>query len=225
MPTFRQILPAMLILPALAATMGAQDGYFKTHGASLSVGGTGQFDKQLTSDPNYVDFTYPIQNGSNTSQTFNQRQFTTWSAGFVSSFQFHPVSWAGVAVNYGFTHYQERYQFQYATNSSQGQVNVPTDAHETTAGYLFHPKHIPFQPYVELGGGAIGFYPTQGSTQWRGAGLLETGFDLPIKNEHIGFRVSGRSLYYRAPNFGAPQISTRGWRVEMEPAISAFYRF
>ena len=143
----------------------------------------------------------------------------------MSSLQLHPVSWAGVAINYGFTHYQERYQFQYANTNTTGNVNVPTDAHELTGGYLLHPKHIPFQPYVEVGGGSIGFYPWQGSTQWRGAGLLETGFDLPVKNQHIGFRISGRSLYYRSPNFGAPAISTRSWRVTEEPAVSAFYRF
>ncbi len=223
MPMLRRTIPALLALSAVSFTAQAQ--YFKTHGATLSVGGTGQFERSLTSDSNYVNFTYPIQNGTNSTQIFNQQQFTTWSAGFVSSLQLHPVAWAGIAVNYGFTHYQERFLYNYATDNSQGQTRVATDAHEMTAGYLFHPKRIPFQPYVEVGGGAIGFYPTVGSTQFRGAGLLETGFDLPIKNQHIGFRVSGRSLYYRAPNFDTPQLSTRSWRVTMEPAVSAFYRF
>lgn len=223
MSRLRNTLPALIALTAVSCTAHAQ--YLKTHGATLSVGGTGQFDKTLTSDPSYRPFTYPIQNGTTLTTVYNQQQFTTWSAGFVSSLQFHPVSWAGVAVNYGFSHYQERYTFNYAINNAQGTAQVPTDAHEMTAGYLFHPKHILFQPYVEVGGGAIGFYPSVGSTQFRGAGLLETGIDLPIKNEHIGFRISGRSLYYRAPNFGNSAISSRGWRVEVEPAVSAFYRF
>ena len=221
--TLRRSLPAFIALSAIPFAAHAQ--YLKAHGASLSVGGTGQFSTILESDSGYVPFTYSIQNGTNTTETFNQQQFTTWSAGFVSSLQLHPVPWAGIAVNYGFNHYQERYRYQVATDSSFNQANVTTDAHELTAGYLLHPKHIPFQPYVVVGGGSIGFYPTQGSTQWRGAGLLETGFDLPVKNEHIGFRISGRSLYYRSPNFGTPAISTRSWRVTEEPAISAFYRF
>ena len=219
----RRTLPVVLAFSA--ASLSAQDTYLKAHGASLSVGGTGQFSTLLESNSQYVPLTYSIPNGTETTSVFRQQQFTTWSAGFVTSLQLHPVSWAGVGINYGFNHYQERYLYQYATNSSYGQTHVTTDAHELTGGYLFHPKHILFQPYVEVGGGAIGFYPTQGSTQWRGAGLLETGFDLPIKNEHIGFRVSGRSLYYRSPNFGNPQISTRSWRVTEEPAVSAFYRF
>ncbi len=221
MSILRRSVPAIVVLSA----MTAQGQYLKSHAASLSVGGTGQFSTMLETDSSYQPFTYPIQNGTNTTDIFNQQQFTTWSAGFVSSFQIHPKPWAGIAFNYGFTHYQERYVYQYATNSSFGQSNVPVDAHETTAGYLLHPKHIPFQPYVEVGGGYIGFYPWQGSTQWRGAGLLETGFDLPTGSPHIGFRVSGRSLYYRAPNFGNSAISSRSWRVTEEPAISAIYRF
>ncbi len=223
MPTFRRTIPAILALSAASLTGQAQ--YLKTHGASLSVGGTGQFDRILTSDPSYQSFTYPIQNGTTTTSIYNQQQFTTWSAGFVTSLQFHPKPWAGVALNYGFTHYQERFTYNYANTNAQGETRVPTDAHEFTGGYLFHPKHIPLQPYVEVGGGALDFTPSTASNQFRGAGLLETGFDLPVKNEHIGFRVSGRSLYYRQPNFYNHDISTRGWRVTMEPAISAFYRF
>ncbi len=223
MPTFRRTAPAILALAAVSLTGQAQ--YFKTHGASVSVGGTGQFDRILESDSSYVPFTYPIQNGTTTTSVFNQQQYTTWSAGFVTSLQFHPAPWAGIALNYGFTHYQERFVYNYAINNAQGETRVPTDAHEFTGGYLFHPKKIPFQPYVEVGGGAIDFTPSTASNQFRGAGLLETGFDLPVKNEHIGFRVSGRSLYYRQPNFYNAALSTRGWRVTMEPAISAFYRF
>lgn len=221
MLTVRRLIPAAL---ALIAT-SAQAQYFKTHGATLSVGATGQFSRILDSDPRYVPFTYPVQNGTVTTSTFLQNQFNMDKVGFVTTLMFHPKPWAGVALNYGFSHNEERYQYHYANTNTIGESRVPTDAHEFTGGYLFHPKHIPFQPYVEVGGGAIDFAPWQGSNQFRGAGLLETGFDLPIKSEHIGFRVSGRSLYYRSPNFYTPQISTRSWRVTVEPAISAFYRF
>ncbi|MGI4829281.1 MAG: hypothetical protein ACRYFU_13965 [Janthinobacterium lividum] len=217
----RRTLPALLVLSA--ATSQAQ--YLKAHGASLSVGGTGQFSTLLESNSGYVSNSYNFGNGIHTDQTFQQQQFTTWSAGFVTSLQIHPVSWAGIALNYGFNHYQERFQYNLTDSATPGQTRVPTDVHEFTGGYLFHPKRIPFQPYVEVGGGAIDFTPSTTSNQIRGAGLLETGFDLAPKNSHIGFRISGRSLYYRSPNFYQPAISTRSWRVTEEPAISAFYRF
>ena len=91
--------------------------------------------------------------------------------------------------------------------------------------YQFHPKHIPFQPFVNIGGGALDFAPNTGQYQWRTAGLLEMGFDLPTHSKHIGFRIAGRSLYYRAPNFNTAAISTREWRVTEEPSVSTYYRF
>ena len=217
----RRTLPAFLVLSA--ATSQAQ--YLKAHGASLSVGGTGHFDRIHESDSGYVDNTYDFGNGYHTDQTYGQQQYTKDTLGFVASLQLHPVSWAGVALNYGFNHYQERYQYNFTDSTTPGQTRISTDMHEFTGGYLFHPKKIPFQPYVEIGGGAIDFTPTTASNQIRGAGLLETGFDLVPKGSHIGFRISGRSLYYRSPNFYQPAISTRSWRVTAEPAVSAFYRF
>lgn len=216
----RRTVPVLLALSAVSA----QAQYLKTHGATLSVGGTGQFSTIL--EQSNVPVTVNVNpNGSSTTTASNQQQFTTWSAGFLTSLQFHPVSWAGVALNYGFNHYQERYQYTYTNTGSTGSTQVPTDVHEFTGGYLFHPKRIPFQPYVEIGGGALDFTPSTTSSQIRGTGLLEAGFDLPVKSEHFGFRVSGRTLIYRAPNFYQPAISTRAWRSTEEPAISAFYRF
>ena len=217
----RRTLPALLVLSAVSA----QAQYLKTHGATLSVGGAGQFSTLLESDSGYVNNTYALPNGIAQDQTFMQQQFTTGSVGFVASLQFHPAAFAGIALNYGFNHYQERYVYDFTDSTTPGQTRITTDVHEFTGGYLFHPKHILFQPYVEVGGGALDFTPQTASNQIRGAGLLEAGFDLPIKNEHIGFRISGRSLYYRSPNFYQPAISTRSWRVTEEPAVSAFYRF
>ena len=218
----RRTLPALLVLSAVTS----QAQYLKAHGASLSVGGTGQFSTELESNSGYANNTYSIGNGGTaTDQTFQQQQFTTGSVGFVASLQLHPVSWAGVALNYGFNHYQERYSYDFTDSVTPGQTRITTDVHEFTGGYLFHPKKIPFQPYLEVGGGALDFTPQTASNQIRGAGLLEAGFDLAPKGSHIGFRISGRSLYYRAPNFYQPAISTRSWRVTEEPAVSAFYRF
>ncbi|MDE1163177.1 MAG: hypothetical protein PW792_14735 [Acidobacteriaceae bacterium] len=224
------LVTATAMLALSAGTAHAQ--WWKLNNGNVAVGGTGQFNTILTDSPRSVAAT----TSNNAPVTvLNQRQDTTWSAGFIGSLQFHPVSWAGVEVNYGFTRYQERYSFNYAGTAARQSVAVPVDYHEATAGYLIHPKHIPFQPYVVVGGGAIDFNPhgnavnakdvTYGSAQWRGAGLLEAGFDLPTHNKHIGFRISGRSLYYRSPNFQTAAISTRSWRVTTEPAVSVFYKF
>ena len=214
-------------LPLLFAALplGASGQFYKLHGGSLSVGATGNFNTTLTSNPTSGSFSVPQTGGGVLTTTVsNQQQFTTLSTGFLTSLQFHPVSWAGLEFNYGFNHYSERYAFNYATTTAQQLLNVPVDSHEATAAYQFHPRHIPFQPFVNVGGGAIDFAPSVASNQWRGAGLLETGFDIPA-SKHIGFRIEGRALFYRAPNFYNSAVGTRTWRVTPQPSVSTYYRF
>jgi alkaline phosphatase len=218
---FRRALP--IVLAASAATAHAQ--YLKTHGGSLSVGATGQFSTILTSNASSVPFTYSIPNGSESTTVANQQQYTTDSVGLITSLQLHPVPWAGIALNYGYTRYSERFAYTYANTARTQTTPITTGLHEFTGGYELHPKHIPFQPFLIIGGGALDFNPTNASNQWRGAGYLETGFDLPVHNQHFGFRISGRELVYRAPNFYQPAISTRAWRSTEEPSISTYYRF
>lgn len=226
--SLRRTLPAVLALTVLsAAALPAHAQFYKLKGASVSVGGFGQFTRPLTSSGTPGFFRVPTASGGST-VTFisNKQQYTTNSAGFVTSLQFHPVAWAGVELNYGFTHYSERYAFNYANVIATQRVSVPTDAHEATAAYVFHPKHIKYQPFVNIGGGAIDFSPRGPvQNQWRAAGLLEAGFDIPTMSPNLAFRVEGRSLYYRAPNFFTPAVSTDTWRVTIEPTLAAVYRF
>jgi hypothetical protein len=224
---FRRTLPILILLSAVAAQAQFYKNEFKN--SSFSVGGFGEFTTQLSTNPTSGNYRVPF--GTAGVSTYpvtisNNQQFTTDSAGFITSFQFHPVSWAGVELNYSYTRYSERYTFNYSTPANSAQyVNAPTDADEFTAAYSFHPKHIPLQPFLNLGGGAIDFAPTNLPNQWRGAGLAELGFDLPTHMSHLGFRVEGRALFYRAPNFDTPEYSTRGWSVTEEPSASVFYKF
>ncbi len=227
----RRTLPLLLALGAVTAHAQFYSKYLKDHGGSLSFGATGQFDRILTSKSTAGTFNVPNTTGVGTVSTIvsNQQQFTTNSTGFVTELQFHPVSFAGISINYGFTHKSERYSFNYTSpvnGSTTAQVaSSSDDVHELTAAYLIHPKHIPFQPFVNIGGGSLDFASRTAGNQWRGAGLLEAGFDLPTHNSHLGFRVSGRSLYYRSPNFSTPAISTGSWRATVEPAVSSYIRF
>jgi len=213
----------MLFLLAFASAEGQ---FYKLHGASVSVGGFGRFDTALTSSADPVTATVPSPVGPLTNTISEGQQFTTDSGGGVATLLFHPVAWAGVEMNYSYAHYSERFTFFDTSSPYLQQVNVPTSSHEATAAYVFHPRHIKYQPFVNIGGGAIYFNASaSNASEWRGAGLLETGFDLPTKSPHIAFRVEGRSLYYRAPNFNTPALSSRSWRVTAEPEISAVYRF
>jgi DNA-binding CsgD family transcriptional regulator len=65
----------------------------------------------------------------------------------------------------------------YGTPNPAQTLNLSTDVHEFTAAYSIHPKHIPFQPFVDIGGGFLDFTPRNASNQFRETGLAEVGFD------------------------------------------------
>ncbi len=194
----------------LTAAGSAHAQFYKLHNADVAVGGTGLFTTPLNSDAVTASGT--------------DYQYTTGSAGVIGSLQDHPVSWAGVEVNYGYSRFSERYNYVEPYSTDRFEVGVPTGMHEATGAYMFHLNIFHLQPFVNIGGGGLYFNPVAAPAQWRGAGLLEAGFDIPV-NPHFGFRVQGRSLYYRAPNFNTPLISTRSWVVTEEPSLSAYMRF
>ena len=216
---------ALPVLALFTATV-AQAQFYKLHGASVSFGATENFSTPLTSNASSGNFNIATPTGGVLNETVsNQQQYTTNSAGFLASLQFHPVAFAGVEVNYGFTHYSEDYAFNYSSATAPQQVSVSTFQHEATAAYVFHPRHIPFQPFVNIGGGGIDFLPKFANNQWRGTGLVEAGFDVPTPSKHLALRIQGRALIYRAPNFNNAILSTRRWRSQEEPGASFVYRF
>ena len=220
--SLKYMLPlALAIAPSIA------HGQFlkRLDNGSISVGATGQFSTDMTDDRRFGTVSVPSAAGTLSEITSSPQQYTTDSVGFLTSFQFHPVSFAGLELNYGFTHYSERYTFNYSSSPATQSVSVPTDMHEFTAAYQFHPRYIPLKPFVNVGGGALDFTPSTASNQFRGAGLFEVGLDLPTHSRHIGFRVEGRGLFYRAPNFYQPVIGTRMWRATEEPSFSTYYKF
>jgi hypothetical protein len=226
--TLKRSLPLLAILVAVDAPAQFYK-YLPDHGASISVGATGNFATPLTTNATPYTFNTVASGVTLTNTTTNQDQYITSSVGFLTSLQFHPAAWAGIEVNYGYQHYSERFNYSITGVPATQTASVPTTTHEATAAYQFHPKHIPFQPFVNIGGGAIDFVPTAGggTNQWRGAGLLETGFEvgMPGTARKLALRIQGRGLFYRAPNFNNPGLSTRSWRASAEPSASFVYRF
>jgi hypothetical protein len=62
--------------------------------------------------------------------------------------------------------------------------------------------------------------PVHQHTQVRPTGLFELGTDFASFNSHVSYRIGGRVLPYRAPNFNNPGLATSAWHVTVEPAIS-----
>ncbi len=194
-----------LCVAAMVSTGAAHGQFYKVHNLDLGASATSPFTKTLQTDIPYTT------------------QQTTNTVGFLFSLKAHPLPWAGLEFNYGYNKYSQ----VYANSNSQLVANVKSYNHELTAAYLFHPHFRKLQPFVGVGGGYIDFQPqmNSGPNQWRGAGLLEAGLDIPTHNPHFGFRAEGRSLYYRAPNFTTPIISSESWVVTVEPAGGVYVRF
>ncbi len=221
----RTILPLVFATLATAAHGQFYKQLYSLKGGSISAGYAGQFTTPLTDGSSAVTATINTPTGGVLNETVSgQQQFTPYSGGLLLSMQLHPVSYAGVEVNYGYFRSKEIYNFNYSSAAGQS-LSIPVTANEATAAYVFHPKHIVLQPFVNVGGGAISFIPSQASSQWRATGLVEVGLDLPTPNKHIAIRVEGRSLIYRSPNFNQSLLSTRSWRVTDEPVASLVYRF
>ena len=220
---YMQLVPLCLVFAAVSA----QAQFYRLKGATVSVSGTNLWSTPVTTDPSPVVANIPTASGQLLQQTVtSQSQGATSKPGILASVGFHPVAWAGIEVNYQFAQFDEVYRFQYSSAPGANQyARVPVAFHEATAAYQFHPKHIKFQPYVNVGGGAVDFLPYLANEQWRAAGLGETGFDIPTPTPHIAIRVQGRALIYRAPNFTNAAISTRSWRVTEEPTVGLVYRF
>ena len=183
--------------------LAAQAQFYKVHNADLGLNAEGVLgSKVLTSDtPNVLR--------------------TTNTTGFLLSFKEHPVAWAGIEFNYGYAKYSNRFSNGYNLPIA----DIKPIRHEATAAYLFHPHIRHLQPFVGVGGGYLGFMPPVGASQWRGVGLLEAGLDIPSQNPHMGFRVQGRALFYREPNFYDNAISTETWVARPEPTAGVYFRF
>ncbi len=207
------------------AAVSAQAQFNRLKGGTLAVSATEEFTTPVTNNATSVSTVVGTPPNALSETTYNQQVGATSKPGVLASFAFHPVAWAGVEVNYQFAQFEEQYSFNYVGLPNTRYNPVAVAFHETTAAYQFHPKHIKFQPYVNVGGGAVDFLPYLANNQWRAAGLVETGFDIPTKSPHLAIRIEGRALIYRAPNFNNSAISTRGWVVTEEPALGFAYRF
>ena len=168
-----------------------------------------------TSGANAIgQFTTPL-----TSSNASIVQGTTDSFGGLFSMREHPFPFAGVEFNYAYTEFTETYA------ASTYTAKPHTDMHEATAAYLFHPHFFHFQPFLAVGGGGLDFVPYLGKNQWRGAGLVEAGFDIPTSNPHFGFKVQGRALIYRDPNYYQANLGSKTWVATTEPSLGTYYRF
>jgi hypothetical protein len=190
-------LIAFAVFLFLSSTSFAQRGFFTKHDTDFGVSIYGQFSKST--------------DGSN-------RQYTTYSPGFLGSFRQSYKPWLGYEVNYSYQLNSEVYSRQHLQH----------DVHEATAAYLFEtPKFHGLQPFLLAGGGALVFSPLNSpySEQARATGLYGAGVNYMVPGyKHAGLRFQYRGLVYHAPNFNQPTLANN-FRHNAEPTAGFFFRF
>ncbi len=219
-----RIKPIAAVCLMLAA-VSAEAQWNRLKGATVSVSATQEWTTPVTNDASPVSAIVGTPPNALRETVFNQQQGATSKPGVLATLGLHPKPWAGVEFNYQFAQFEEQYSFNYVGQAATQYQRVGVAFHEATAAYQFHPKHIKFQPYFNVGGGAVDFLPYLATNQWRAAGLVETGFDIPTRSPHLAIRIQGRALIYRAPNFNNSALSTRSWVVTEEPTAGFVYRF
>jgi len=150
--------------------------------------------------------------------------WTTDSTGFLATIRSTPFWGTGTEINYGYTQLSEEYRAAFVPGVYTRSV-VPASMHELTGAFVWESHYRGVKPFLSLGGGAIDFVPLGNQQhQWRGAGLAEWGLDIPA-SRHLGIRVEGRGLFYRAPNFNVSALESRSWVATVEPAVSLYTRW
>lgn len=199
-----------------ASTPVEKHSYWHTHGFDLAGLATARLQQNINA-----------QSPTTVGQSFDM--------GFLANIREHPVSWAGIEVDYSYQKYTEHYRF----SPTQPFVGYqPIQQHEATAGYVFHIKTPWIQPFVVVGGGGVYFrsarvQPPAGSgldqpigDQWRGAYMANIGFDLTSKRmPNFGVRVQEHSLFYKAPDFYQANLRSNAYVHQAMPAVGFFYRF
>lgn len=209
----------LLAMGATVAAMSlmttlASGQFYKFHKADIGVAATGQFTTSLTDqDVSHTGALLP-------------HQATTNSPGVLLTLRDHPVSWAGIELNYQYTKLQERFISAY---TGRPIAYLPTNLHEASAAYLLHlKKRFGAAPYVAIGGGALDFSLTDGyrnsNNQWRGTGLVDVGLDMQT-HSRLGFRLGARDLLYRAPDYRNAALSSSRWVSTEEPYGGVYINF
>lgn len=197
----------ILLLCALVLTVAA--GYAQESRQDISISASGNFAPQVNGNA--------VQ--KNTSMTL----------GFVASYRYMLTPRSALELNYG---YAQNRQYYRVFGVSQGGIH--TLQHEISGAYVYSRNYGNFNPFVEVGVGAMIFHP-----------LLDAGtFQLDARqNTNIGALFGGGLAYeispsfdiraeYRAflvktPNFSLPGdvFKTNRYEVISSPSIGIAYHF
>ena len=150
-------------------------------------------------------------------------QSTTDSVGGQAAFRHSYHWWLGYEGSYAYTRFNEYYTGQ--------PYSYQHNLHDFGGTYLLTaPGLLGLHPFAGVGASALIFSPSlnggqNASWQARPALNFTVGVNQALLTSHFGIRIQYRGLYYKAPDFGNPALTTNSFRLTSEPMIGAFLRF
>ena len=145
------------------------------------------------------------------------------SGGAEANFRHSMHWWLGYELGYTYARYTNFY-----TGKLFGYQN---NMHDFSGAYYVHgPRAFGIQPFAVVGGSALLFAPSLNGgqnvpSQWRPGVNFGGGIDYPLLSRNFGLRLEYRGVYYQAPDFGQPGLTTNVWRITSEPMAGIYVHF
>ena len=147
--------------------------------------------------------------------------------GFLGSYRYSVTPRSSLELNYSFT--QTAMHF---TPSSLNQVQVHTRIQEISGAYVYSRNYKKFNPFAEIGPGALIFTPihdyetsqldTKQNTNIGGLAGAGVAYEL---SPSFDIRAEYRGWLVKAPDFGKSEYHTNRYEFISMPAIGVAYHF
>ena len=195
----------ILLLGALMLSVAA--GYAQESRQDVSISASGDFA--------------PVIHGNAVQKT------TTMTMGLLASYRYMLTPRSALELNYGYAQNRQKYVVYGKTNGG-----IHTLQQEFSGAYVYNLNFRNFNPFAEVGVGAIIFHPLldAGTSQFDakqntnigalfGAGLAyEISPSFDIRAEYRGFVV-------KTPDFGLDTFKTNRYEVVSKPTLGIAYHF
>jgi opacity protein-like surface antigen len=152
---------------------------------------------------------------------------TSWTTGVLASYRYMLTPRSALELNYGFAQNTIRYR---STPTPQGQVH--TRQQEVTGAYVYSRTYHNYNPFAEIGVGALIFTPNldNGTLQLDArqstkiGGLAGAGLAYEI-SPSFDIRAEYRGMILKAPDFGKDAFKTNRYYWMSSPSIGIAYHF
>jgi outer membrane immunogenic protein len=197
----------ILLLGALMLTAVA--GYAQESRQDVSISGTGAFAPQV--------------NGNAVQKN------TTTTLGLLASYRYMLTPRSALEVNYGYAQNTQKYMV-----FGKAQGGIHTLQSEYSAAYVYSLNFGNFNPFAEIGVGAMVFHPLKDNGTFQIdaksntniGGLFGAGLAYQI-SPSFDVRVEYRGFVAKTPDFGLPGdiFKTNRYQVVSSPSLGIAYHF